>query len=131
MKAKFFLFGLTIIIYIQISSITLLAQSDTVQNPYGFVWSEIKSVFNKADIPELSVIIVDEKKTYIQNFGYADIENKIPVTSKTLFELGSTSKAFIALAILHLKEEGLLGLDDNVLNTYPGLKRISMEKKLK
>ncbi|NOU15970.1 MAG: cyclic peptide export ABC transporter [Bacteroidales bacterium] len=131
MKAKFFLFGLMIIIYTQISSISLFAQSDTAQNPYGIVWSEIKTVFNKADIHGLSVIIVDEKKTYIQNFGYADIENKISVTSKTLFELGSTSKAFTALAILHLKEEGLLGLDDYVSKYIPWFKTYFKGKEVK
>ncbi|MBI5538965.1 MAG: cyclic peptide export ABC transporter [Bacteroidia bacterium] len=131
MKAKFFLFGLTIIIYTQISSITLFAQSDTAQNPYGVVWSEIKTAFNKADIPGLSAIIVDENKTYIQNFGYADIENKVPITSKTLFELGSTSKAFTALAILHLKEEGLLGLDDYVSKYIPWFKTYFNGKEVK
>lgn len=131
MKAKFLLFGLVIIIYTQISSISLFAQSDTSQNPYGFVWSKIKTVLNKADIPGLTVIIVDEKKTYIQSFGYSDLENKVPVTSKTLFELGSTSKAFTALAILHLKEEGLLGLDDYVSKYLPWFKTFWKGKEVK
>ena len=122
MKAKFFLFGLMIIIYTQISSISLFAQSDTVQIPDGRVCNEIKAIFNKADIPGLSIIIVDETKTYIQNLGFIDIEKKIPVTAKTLFELGSTSKAFTALAILQLKEKGMLGLDESVSKYIPWFK---------
>lgn len=56
-------------------------------------------------IPGLSVIIVDKGVTvYQKGFGYADTKSKTPVTSDTLFELGSTSKAFTGLAILQLEK---------------------------
>ncbi len=58
-------------------------------------------------IPGLSVIIVDKGVTvYQKGFGYADTKSKTPVTSDTLFELGSTSKAFTGLAILQLEKKG-------------------------
>lgn len=69
----------------------------------------------KGKIPGLSVIITYGQKTlYNRGFGFSNIEKNIPVTNETLFELGSTSKAFTGLGILYLKKAGLLDLEDPV-----------------
>ncbi|MCJ8013112.1 beta-lactamase family protein [Paenibacillus sp. KQZ6P-2] len=73
-------------------------------------------------IPGISVVIVEKGQTVYQNsFGYADVKAKTPVTDKTLFELGSTSKAFTGLAILQLEKEGLLKRSDDVRKYIPWL----------
>jgi len=73
-------------------------------------------------IPGISLVIVERGKTvYEKGFGYADVQSKTPVTSKTLFELGSTSKAFTGLAILKLEKEGLLKRSDDVRKYIPWL----------
>lgn len=73
-------------------------------------------------IPGLSVIIVDKGETvYQKGFGFADMKTKKPVTSDTLFELGSTSKAFTGLAILQLEKQGLLKRSDDVRKYIPWL----------
>lgn len=73
-------------------------------------------------IPGISVVIVEKGKTvYEKGFGYADVQSKTPVTSNTLFELGSTSKAFTGLAILKLEKEGLLKRSDDVRKYIPWL----------
>lgn len=73
-------------------------------------------------IPGISLVIVEKGKTvYQKGFGYADVKEKTPVTSHTLFELGSTTKAFTGLAILQLEEEGLLKRTDDVRNYIPWL----------
>lgn len=74
-------------------------------------------------IPGISLVIVEKGKTvYEKGFGYADVKSKTPVTSNTLFELGSTSKAFTGLAILQLEREGLLKRSDDVQKYIPWLK---------
>ncbi len=46
-------------------------------------------------IPGISLVIVEKGKTvYQKGFGYADVKAKTPVTSNTLFEIGSTTKAW-------------------------------------
>lgn len=71
-------------------------------------------------IPGLSIAIVkDDKTVYKKSFGYVEFKSKQPVTSETLFELGSTSKAFTALAVLDLEKKGLLNLDDPVNKYLP------------
>ena len=75
-----------------------------------------------SQIPGMSLVIVEKGKTvYQKGFGYADVKEKTPVTSNTLFELASTSKAFTGLAILQLEKEGLLKRTDDVRKYIPWL----------
>lgn len=74
-------------------------------------------------IPGISLVIVKGDQTvYQKGFGFADLEKKEPVTATTLFELGSASKSFTALAILQLEEKGMLKLTDPVDKYLPWLK---------
>ncbi len=54
-------------------------------------------------------------------FGYVDTAAKTPVTPQHLFEIGSISKSFVALAILQLQDEGKLSVDDPILRHLPWL----------
>lgn len=122
MKIKLYKYLFIAITVFLISHDLLFAQTDAVQNKYKDVYEKIESLFNKADIPGLSFILVDEDNEYIKTWGYSDLENKTSVTSKTLFELGSTSKAFTALAILKMEKEGTINLDDNTSKYIPWFK---------
>ncbi|GGL41331.1 serine hydrolase domain-containing protein [Sporolactobacillus putidus] len=83
----------------------------------------IENNMDKGKIPGLSVVIVKGNETvYQKGFGYADLENKTPVTSKSIFEIGSNSKAFTALGILNLQKDGLIKLEDKVTKYIPWLK---------
>ncbi len=55
------------------------------------------------------------------NYGYADIEKKIPVTDTTVFEIASMTKQFTAAAVLLLVEDKKLGLDDHISVHLSGL----------
>ncbi len=83
----------------------------------------IKDNMEKGDLPGVAVAVVKGNKTiYQKGFGYADLERKVPINSKTLFEIGSNSKAFTALGILMLEKEGKISLNDNVSKYLPWLK---------
>ncbi|WP_232321274.1 serine hydrolase domain-containing protein [Sporosarcina ureae] len=78
---------------------------------------------SKGKIPGLSITIVkDDKTVYQKGFGYSDLDEVKPVTSQSLFELASNSKAFTALAILNLVESGQIELNDHVTTYIPWLK---------
>ena len=57
-------------------------------------------------------LVVDGQLIYKGNIGYTDVEKKIPVASSSLFRIASMSKSFTAMAILKLRDEGKLNLDD-------------------
>ncbi|MDQ1354179.1 MAG: hypothetical protein QG657_4488 [Acidobacteriota bacterium] len=83
--------------------------------PIATIEKKVVELMEKGDIPGLSLVIINgDKPVYMKGFGYADLEKKISVTEDTLFEIGSTTKAFTALAALQLEKEGLINLDDPV-----------------
>ena len=69
-------------------------------------------------------IVVDGKLVHTGNYGYTNIERKIPVTSSSLFRIASMSKSFTAMAILKLRDEGKLALDDPAYHYIPELKNL-------
>ncbi|MCY9530253.1 MULTISPECIES: cyclic peptide export ABC transporter [Paenibacillus] len=99
----------------QVIAATVLPNSEEV-----VIENFIRDTMNDATIPGLSAVIVKGDETiYSKGFGYADIKAEKLVTPDTLFELGSTSKAFTALAILQLEDQGKLNLDDSVTKYIP------------
>src|SRR5690625_359097 len=51
--------------------------------------------------------------------GYADCQQKTPITNNTTFQLASTSKPFTAMGILYLKKQDKLLLTDSVQKFFP------------
>ncbi|HWQ03103.1 MAG TPA: serine hydrolase domain-containing protein [Candidatus Nitrosotenuis sp.] len=59
---------------------------------------------------------------YARGYGLANLEHNIPVTTKTIFDLGSVSKQFTATSIILLAQQGKLSLDDDVRKFVPELR---------
>ena len=55
------------------------------------------------------------------NYGYADLRKKTPLTDSSIFHLASVSKQFTAAAILILVDEKKLKLTDKLRDFYPQL----------
>jgi len=71
-----------------------------------------------AKVPGLSVAVaVNGATIWSQNFGYADLALKTPVTSSTRFRVGSVAKPFTAAGLVLLVERGAIDLDAP-LQTY-------------
>lgn len=68
-------------------------------------------------------IVYDQQLVWARGFGVADVETKAPVTSETVFRLGSVSKTFTATAAMALVEAGKLRLDDPVVMYLPSFKQ--------
>jgi len=75
----------------------------------------IDSLMQKAKIPGLSITVgTNDKIIWSQGFGYADLENKVPVRINSKFRIGSLSKTLTALAIGKLIDNKKLTLKDTV-----------------
>jgi len=80
----------------------------------------VEELMREGDIPGLSLVIArGDEPVIVKSFGYADREAQIPVTPRTLFQLGSTSKAFTGLAALKCEADGLLDPDAHVSKYLP------------
>ncbi|MFO0983430.1 MAG: serine hydrolase domain-containing protein [Planctomycetota bacterium] len=56
---------------------------------------------------------------FASGYGYADVENGVPATPETVYRIGSITKQFTAAAILSLRAEGKLALDDPLTRHLP------------
>lgn len=95
----------------------------------------LDSLFNaqvKSDGPGVAVLIMKGDSTvFSKSYGLADLNTKEPITDKTLFNLGSISKTFVANAILILRDEGKLSLEDSVIKYFPEFKNKEIGRKVK
>jgi len=66
-------------------------------------------------------VIHKGKYAHKAGYGMANLEHNIPITSKSVFRIGSTSKQFTAMAIAILAERGDLDLDADVHSYLPEL----------
>lgn len=82
------------------------------------------AAYDKPDAPGCAVgVYRDGRIDYARGYGLADLERRVPITPRTVFDLGSTSKQFTASAILLLAQDGTLSLDDDVRRWIPEMPR--------
>ncbi|MGH7546804.1 MAG: serine hydrolase domain-containing protein [Gemmatimonadales bacterium] len=71
-------------------------------------------------IPGVQVAVaVDGSIVWSEGFGYADLEDRVPVTSETQFRIGSVSKPLTVVAVALLYEQRTLDLDAPVQRYVP------------
>ena len=76
--------------------------------------------FNKRHDFHGSVLVAKNGKVVFKDhYGYADFRGKKEIDDNSVFQLASVSKQFTAAAVLILKEQGRLSLDDKVTDFYP------------
>jgi CubicO group peptidase (beta-lactamase class C family) len=74
-------------------------------------------------IPGLSLVIVkDDQVIYMKGLGVKDFEKKLPVTTDTLFAIGSASKAFTSMIAVMSADEHKLSLEDSPKKFLPYFK---------
>jgi CubicO group peptidase (beta-lactamase class C family) len=67
-------------------------------------------------------IIVDGQLAHSGVYGVRDVASKDPVRRETVFRIASMTKSFTAMAILKLRDDGKLSLDDPAERYVPELK---------
>jgi len=83
----------------------------------------IDSTMSQWHVAGLSVAIVKDNEILMtEGFGYRDFENELPVTSQTLFAIGSSSKAFTAFSVGLLVDEGIIDWDTPIKEYMPDFK---------
>ena len=84
-----------------------------------------REYFNKEHFPGLAYgLVVDGQLVYSNSLGVSNVTSKTPATSKTAFRIASMTKSFTAMAILRLRDEGKLSLNDPVSKYISEVKNI-------
>jgi CubicO group peptidase (beta-lactamase class C family) len=80
----------------------------------------LKSYQEQRGVPGLVYgVVIDGSLAHVATFGVRDRTANDPVTPDTVFRIASMTKSFTALAILRLRDEGKLSLDDQVSKWIP------------
>lgn len=83
---------------------------------------ELFAPFTEGVQPGAAVLVIrDGEVVHSKGYGYADLEQRRPITPETPFDLASVSKHFTAAAVMVLAEDGVLTYDDPVTRWLPGL----------
>jgi CubicO group peptidase (beta-lactamase class C family) len=77
------------------------------------------------------LIMKDDSVVFSKGYGIADLNTKEAITPKTLFNLGSVSKTFVANAILKLQEQGKLSVEDSISKYFPNFADPKLSKKIR
>jgi CubicO group peptidase (beta-lactamase class C family) len=81
---------------------------------------QLEKILKDTHTPGISIAIVHRAgPEWIAGLGKADVAADRATSPETLFRIGSTSKAFAALSILKLANEGKLSLEDPVHKLAP------------
>jgi len=79
------------------------------------VQQRITELVSEGKIPSAAVAAArDGRIIWEQGFGYADRENNIKATEHTRYALASITKPFTCTALMKLREQGLIRLDDPI-----------------
>jgi CubicO group peptidase (beta-lactamase class C family) len=90
---------------------------------------EVQRIFEeyaeRAHIPGFAFgILVDGDLVQARGVGVRDVATRDPVNADTVFRIASMTKSFTAMAILSLRDEGRLSLDDPAANHVPELRTL-------
>ncbi len=89
---EYFKKGFTLILLIVVTN-SIYAQADSID-------VFVKTQMQKRKIPGLQLAIVRHGKIIkVANYGLANIQDSVPVNSRTLFTINSITKAFTGIAI--------------------------------
>ena len=84
---------------------------------------DVRAVLQDGKVPGAAVILIKDGEVLLsQGFGKRNVVENLDVTPRTLFAIGSSSKAFTAAAIAMLVEEGKLEWDTPVRHYLPTFK---------
>ncbi len=70
--------------------------------------------------PGLAVVVLRGRDTLLaRGYGYANLEDSVRATPRTVFRIGSLTKQFTAALVMQLVQEGKLALDDSIQHFLP------------
>jgi CubicO group peptidase (beta-lactamase class C family) len=90
------------------------------QKPLNDFDQFVRTVLKDWKIPGLAVGIIKGDSIFLsKGYGYRNLEQKLPVTGKTIFPIASVTKTFTGIDLCLLEEEGKLNLQQPVKEYVP------------
>ncbi len=108
---------------VYLSTFYTFSTAQSFKNPDSLavkIDSIIDQVMTKWDAPGIAIgIVKDSSIIFKKGYGYKNVKNREPVTPKTLFSIGSSTKSFAATGIGILVDEGKMEWEKSIRNYLP------------
>ena len=100
-----------------------VAQRRTAAPDLSAIDPVVTAMMSEWHVPGLALgVIKDGQLLYAKGYGYRDLEQKLPVTPRTLMAIGSNSKSFTTVLLGMLVDQKKLDWDTPVLTYLPDFK---------
>jgi D-alanyl-D-alanine-carboxypeptidase/D-alanyl-D-alanine-endopeptidase len=100
-----------------------IAQAQSATDPFESTDRLFDAYRLDAHIPGLVYgVVQDGRLVHVKGFGIQDLESRRPVSADTLFRIASMTKAFTALTLLKLRDDGQVRLDALAEDYVPELR---------
>jgi CubicO group peptidase (beta-lactamase class C family) len=103
-------------------AVSVLGILEGAQAPRALTDERVDALFKawSTTTPGCAIGVAVKAQTVVSAaYGMADLEHDVPNTPETIFEAGSVSKQFTAMAVLLLARDGKLSLDDPIRKHIP------------
>ena len=112
-----------LILIAAVSSAQSLTEDHQVASALKLVEIWVEGQADYQDIPGVSAgIVYDQKLIWSRGFGFSDLEKKTPATQATIYSICSISKLFTSIAVMQLRDQGKLSLDEPIRTYLPWFK---------
>lgn len=113
------------VIFFAISTFSIAQKKEKINLPvdrFTGLDTTFERILKEWHAAGFAVAVVEKDSiVYARGFGFKDFEKKSPVTTSTLFPIGSCTKAFTASLLGLLQKEGKLSIDKPVREYLPAL----------
>ncbi|HEX5506361.1 MAG TPA: serine hydrolase domain-containing protein [Thermomicrobiales bacterium] len=82
----------------------------------------VRETMDRLHVPGVAVGVLHDDREAAAGFGVTSVDNPLPVTADTLFQIGSITKTFTGTAAMRLVEQGKLDLDAPLRTYLPKLR---------
>jgi CubicO group peptidase (beta-lactamase class C family) len=98
----------------------LALATPALADPPGGLDAKVEALRKASGAPGIAVAIVEHGKTTLaKGWGFRKLGDPAKVDADTIFQTGSTGKAFTAAALAILVDQGKIGWDDKVIDHMP------------
>ena len=114
---------LLIILILTISPAAVAQVNDsTSRNPQTSKVNQLFAQWDKPDSPGCALLVIKDGQTiFKRGYGIANLDYGIPISSETVFNIGSVSKQFTAMSVALLARQGKISFDDDIRKYLPEL----------
>jgi CubicO group peptidase (beta-lactamase class C family) len=90
------------------------------ESPEARAEARLESTFNSHRAPAMTEAVASQGRiVFSRSRGLADVENQVPASAATVYDIGSVSKVLTAVAVMQLVEQRRVGLDDPIQKYVP------------